>query len=609
MRFNENRRFIRCDQFQPAIANFLNRLSKAVGAGIENPEDLTPLRPFLSSKEMFIVLDNAESILDPRGSDAQQIYAVVEELSQISNISLCITSRITTIPPDCKHLDVPTLSIDAARSAFYRIYDKDERSDAIDNLLEQLDFHPLSVTLLATVAHQNNWNNIRLAREWERRQTSVLKTEHNNSLAATIELSLASPMFRDLGPNAHELLGVIAFFPQGIDENNLDWLFPTIADRENIIDRFSVLSLTSRSNGFITMLAPVRDYLGPQDPWSSPLLCATKDHYTSRLRLQNDLEPGRPGFKESQWITSEDVNVEHLLNVFTSFDKVSDDIWDSCADFILHLFWHKSRSTVLRPKIEGLPDDHRSKPQCLFQLSRLLNVLGNFADGKQLLTHTLELERRQGNDDRVARTLWRLADANRVLGLYKEGIQQSKEALELYERLGDAEGQAKCWNFLARLLRGDKQFNSAEEAASRALQLFLDQGREFWVCASHRLLGEIHQSNNKREKAIQHLEVALRIASSFDWHNQLFWIHYHLAELFRNENEFDNARSHIQQAKSHAADDVYCLARAVERQAWIWYRQGRLEEAKAEALCALDTFEKLGAAEDAGQCRNLLRWI
>ena len=558
---------------------------------------------------MFIALDNAESILDPQGTEARDIYAVVEELSRFENICLCITSRISTVPPRCHRPIIPTLSMESACNIFYDIYRDSGRSDIIKQLIQQLDFHTLSITLLATTAAHNTWDHSRLAREWSTHRAQALRTDYNESLGATIELSLASPTFSNLDPIAREVLGVVAFFPQGIDENNLDWLFLTIPNKTGIFDKFCALSLTYRSNNFITMLAPLRDYLGPQDPRTSPLLRTTKDRYFSRLQLLGDLEPDQPGFRESQWIRLEDTNVEHLINVFTSFDTDFDDIWAACANFMAHLYWHKPRFTVLGPRIEGLSDDHHSKPRCLLRLSRLFKLLGNQVGRKQLLTRALELERGRGDDDRVACVLRELADANRLLHLYEEGIPQSKEALEICEQLGDAEGQGKCLSCLGWLLFQDGQLDTAEEAASHALKIFLDQQREYWVCGSHRLLGLIYQSKGRRERAIEHFEAAIGIASPFDWHDQLFWNHFNLAALFRDENEFDDAQSHIERAKSHAIYDTYRLGRAMDRQAAIWHRQGRLEEAKTETLCALETFEKLGATEDLRWPRSRLQAI
>jgi len=606
-RFGDNRRFIRCDQFPTSLTNFLSRLSKVIGADIENPEDLTPLRPFLSSREMLLVLDNAESILDPQGTAAQEIYAVVEELSHLETMCLCITSRISTIPSDCETLDIPTLSMEAARDVFYRTYRNGKRSDQVNNILERLDFHPLSITLLATVAHHNKWDPGRLTREWERRRTGVLCTHHNQSLAATIELSLASPMFQKLGASTRDLLGVVAFFPQGIDENNFDWLFPTIPDQSSIFDSFCVLSLTYRSNGFITMLAPLRDYLRLKDPNSSPLLCMAKDCYFSRLLV--DVDPDSPSFEEAQWITSEDVNVEHLLDIFTSINANSTSAWEACAHFMGHLYWYKPRRVVLGPKIKGLPDGHPSKPQCFLMLSQIFSSFGNRVESKQLLIQTLELWNKQGDDLGVAQTLRFLSYVNRLLGLHKEGVQQAKEALEIYEKLGDAVGQAQCLNSLAWLLFGDNQLNAAEEAASQAITLSLNQGKQYQVCQCHRILGRIYHSKGMRGKAMDHLEAALKTASSFNWHSQQFWILYFLAQLFSDEGRFDDAHAHIERAKFHATNDTYNLARAMGLQARFWYKQCRFEEATSVALDAADMFEKLGAMKDVEDCRRLIQDI
>jgi len=606
-RFGDNRRFIRCDQFPASHTHFLRQLSKVIGAGIENPEDLAPLRPYLSSREMLIVLDNAESVLDPQGSSARRIYTVVDELVRFSNICLCITSRISTIPPHCETLQIPTLSMEAGCGAFYRIYKHGERCDPINDILKQLDFHPLSITLLATVAQHNTWDANRLAREWKRQRTGVLHAQHSGSLAATIELSLSSPMFRELGPDARELLGVVAFFPQGINEKNIDWLFPTVSNGPNTFDTFCILSLTHRSNGFITMLAPLRDHLHPKGPTSSPLLTTTEECYFSRLSTY--IHPDDPGFKESQWITEEDVNVEHLLDVIISIDPSSKNLWDVCAKFMDHLYWHKPRLVMLGPKIMALPDDHPSKTQCLADLSRLFYSVGNWVEYERLLTNTIKLSRERGDDYEVARGLSNLCEANRLMGLHKEGVQQAKEASEIFERLGDTAKQAGCLIDLAWVLHDDEQLDAAEEAASRAIEIIPEEGGQFLVCRDHRVIGEIYDSKGNTEKAIRHFETAIEIASPLSWHGQLFWVHFALADLFYREGRFDDAHVHIERAKSHAVNDAYKLARAMEEQARFWCGQCRFEKAKFEASHAVEVYGELGATYDLGRCRGLLQWI
>ena len=606
-RFGDNRRFIHCDRFTPSLPHFLRQLSQTTGASIKNPESLTSLQPFLSSsKDMLIILDNAESILDPHVVNFDQIYETVEELSRLTNVCVCITSRISTFPPNFEWVDIPTLSKEAACDTFYRIYKHGQRSDRIDSILERLDFHALSVTLLATVANHSRWDTSRLVEEWDTRRTDVLQTGRNKSLAAAIELSLSSPTFQELGSDARDFLTVIAFFPQGINENDADRLFPTIPRRKDMVDNFCILSLTHRDGGFITMLVPVRDHLSPKNPMSIPLLCSTKDRYFTRLSV--DIEPGKPGFEEARWIVSEDMNVEHLLEAFTTIDGASRDVRDACADFMKHMFWHKPRLVTLGPKLEALADVHPSKLECLHQLSRLLGAMGDHVGRKRLLAFVVDFSRERGDDQRLARALPYLSRAHSSLGLFEDGIRLAKEASEISERLGDTVKQAWALTELGWSLYLDEQLDGAEAAVSHAIDLLSGRDEIFCLCKSHRLLGKIYRRKKNPEKSIHHYETALGLASSFNGLNLLFWIHYDLAELFIDQAKFDDANAHARHAKLHAVNDhdSYTLAFAMEVQARVWYQERRFGEAKSEGLRAVDAFEKLGAAKAAEYVRNLL---
>lgn len=221
----------------------------------------------------------------------------------------------------------------------------------------------------------------------------------------------------------------------------------------------------------------------------------------------------------------------------------------------------------------------------------------------------MKLWRGRGDYLHVAQTLRALSDADRLLGLYKEGIQQVTEALEIYKWLGNTPGQAQSCQSLAWLLYDDRQLDAAEEAASRAINLLSDKNEQFMVCECHRILGNIYHSKGRAKKAIGHFEAALGIASPFNWHSQLFWTHYALAQLFFARQRFNDAHAHIERAKLHVVNNTQRLGRAMELEARFWYKQRRFQEAKSAALRGADVFEKLGDTVQLEACRATLRNI
>ena len=169
---------------------------------------------------------------------------------------------------------------------------------------------------------------------------------------------------------------------------------------------------------------------------------------------------------------------------------------------------------MLGPKIGAFTDDHPSKPGCLRNLSQLYDSIGNLAERKPLLIHTLQLRKQQRDDYQVGLVLADISDTNRQMELTKERMQQARKDPEIFEKPGRTADRAETLTDLAWLLHGGGQLDAAEEVTSRAIEHLPPDGEQLRVCRCHHVLGYIFDSKGETEKAIHHFEIALGIASS-----------------------------------------------------------------------------------------------
>ena len=590
-KFGNNRRFVRCDEVR-SYRRFLRQLSKVIGAGIENPPDLTALRPFLSSVNILLIVDNAEIILDPHTPEAPALYSAVEELSRIKTISLLITTRISTIPATCEQLEVSPLSMISAREAFYNIFTNRQRTPGVDSLLRQLDFHPLSITLLATVATQNRWDHSRLIREWKQHRISLLQTHHTLGLSTAIELSLSSPTFTSLGPDARDILCVIAVFPQGINQHESGWIFPTVSNVHGIIDMFYVLSLTHRNHEFVTMLAPIQEYL-QLDGSSHSLFSRVRNRYLTRIRnIAHGVGHGHVPPQEMRWFVSEEANIDFLLVLSMRTNPDSMDILRICGVVTQIALFHPPRATFNgQHAIQPISDRLRYP---LLSITWVKNLVGYL---ESTYSHLISLEDgRTRWASRIVCILLSAAVCNTSLGHSTKAISQTEEALGICVGLQDTFLHALCYRTLARLSERAGSLNEATGALLEAKELHLREGDQVGVFECHINLSNIYKSRADLDGAKENLIAAPKIMYRLKKRADLAATFRSLALVCEEQNDHINARRYRRWTcilVRKVLPDLRIAEEALENSSLALIR-GDLETAKADAKVALKTFKKIG---------------
>ena len=258
-KFGDSRHFMRCDDLTNSLGFFLERLSDAIGS--LPTRSMKQLRSHLARRPpLLLVLDGVDCVLDPLAPESEKISKTIEEICRCHNVCILITSRMTVDVPGFRTMEVATLSEDGARDTFYSMCHFD-RSSAINDLIGNLDFHPLSVDLLARTALEHGWDEPRLLQEWDDCQTGMLRVDGCQSLETTIESALGSPTIQSLGPVARETLEAIAAFPCGVEEMEVGRrMFPGIDGAAEAVKVLCKFHLLGRRDGLVKILSPFRFY-------------------------------------------------------------------------------------------------------------------------------------------------------------------------------------------------------------------------------------------------------------------------------------------------------------------------------------------------------------
>ena len=257
-RFGHHRHFVPCHDLESSLDEFLGRLSDAMG--VRGLGDMAQLQSRLSlSPRHILVLDGVESILDPLAPGAAEIAAAIEELSQVQHLCLLLTSRMDARIAGFRRIKVPTLSANGAQDIFYSSC-RVGRSAEVNNLLEKLDFHSLSIDLLASAARENGWGEAKLLEAWGGGKANAINAYGRQSIEGIIRSTLGTPSIQIHGVTALETLKALAALPDGVEERKME---STIAETPEIgyaIDALCKFFLVYRQDGFFKMLSPFRLY-------------------------------------------------------------------------------------------------------------------------------------------------------------------------------------------------------------------------------------------------------------------------------------------------------------------------------------------------------------
>ena len=547
-KFGQRRFFIRCDGIKSKI-NLVAEIAQQIGIPI-TPNVEPALLNNLLGEPALLVIDNLET---PWEAEQLLVEGLLAELAAVPDVALLISIRGNERPGNVnwrESICPKPLALLAARETFLAIagnvFATDKRQD---ELLKEMDYLPLAITLLAHVAEgEPNLENV-----WERWQSEHTAMLHRagginpqTNIEVSYELSIKSPRMKSEGLRLLKLLSIL---PGGLENDFLS----NLMHRDGLAASNSLrkLGLLQDDAKRLRLLAPLREYVRRKyRPENFDQKKLTNHFISFTSKLGNKI--GKEGGAEAiQSLLPEVANIEEVLSEqLTQRDRdLSRAIEATLAWGVFILFTGVGTLKLLHQAAisSSKRGQLRNEANCLHSLGAVKSQRSEYEAATELYEEARQKYQKVGYEKGEANCLRSLGAVKSQRSEYEAATELYEEARQKYQKVGDELGEANCKYSYGKLLLKLFDYAEARINLEDALNLCLKVGQRLGEAECLFNLGRLAEAQNDFDKASEFFANSAEIFRQID--NPLW---YHKVKLWLAKISEDEAtkRQHLVDALS-----------------------------------------------------------
>ncbi|KAF5331295.1 hypothetical protein D9758_018122 [Tetrapyrgos nigripes] len=563
----------------------------------------------INHNPLLFILDNFETPWNYKDARTD-VKHFIEKIADFSCVTLIVTMRGMEGPGDIAwqilgESQIPTLSMEAAREAFYQVSRKiktEDNSGKIDHLNEQLDCVPLAIRLIAQLAKKISLEN--LLRRWNELKTKILSESGAQpgkltNVEFSIELSV-----RLLDPAAKDLLGALSYLPNGVPNWNqtLSEMLPDVPEPEIKVFQLLDCSLVLEKGEALMKLAPVREYIAARYSISDFFRNQIEIFYVGITELiSSDSKPGG------------DLEL-HTLNLFKTFAQYQGQGGQEKAALCLQTLGFKyyyvnqysnaaKFLTEARVKFQNINNEYEAA-NCLRQMGDVHRVQSRYNDAIAILAEAKSRFEQIRTEKGIAGCLWSLGETYRVQGKYNDATAALSEARVLFQSIGNQIGTANCLKSQGDIYEMQSKYSEATETLLEARVVYQSVGSQIGTAECLKSQGNIYRMQGKYSEAIETLSEARDLFQSIGNQGGTAYCLWGLGEVYRLQSKYNEAREVLSKARvvyqsigdqRGTADCLTTLGRTLED-------QNQLDEALSLIHEAYQIYSTINDVREMGYC-------